>query len=435
MSGQPPIRRILSVNTSDRGGGAEQVAWTLFKAFQRENCESWLAVGNQTTADDQVVPLHASPFVDYSRYCNPHFQQLLQRSKLRDRLHGVEDFCFPYTNRLLALTGNRPDVVLCHNLHGGYFDLSALIALSVQVPFFVVLHDCWLLTGHCAYPVDCGRWQTGCGKCPDLSLPPALEVDGSAFNWLRKKGLMQSLRWFVAAPTQWLLDRARASILAPSMLDGRVIPCPVDPDVFHPANQQKARLDLGLRADESILVFAANRARSNPYKDSETIAKAIEIVAQRMPERPLHFISLGEEAPTRMVGRATFQYLPFLPNPIVARYLQAADVYLHAARAENFGLITAEAQACGTPVVSTAVGGLPEVIVGGETGLLVPPGDANAMAQAVCGLLGNDELRQQLGVNAARRARSLWRSDRVVQMYLDWFKESRQVWDAARVAA
>jgi glycosyltransferase involved in cell wall biosynthesis len=79
---------------------------------------------------------------------------------------------------------------------------------------------------------------------------------------------------------------------------------------------------------------------------------------------------------------------------------------------EGFGLPAAEAQACGTPVIATTAGAFPEVIADGETGVLVQPGDARALADAIQSLLGDPQRRAGMGVAGARRAQEQfsWRA-------------------------
>jgi glycosyltransferase involved in cell wall biosynthesis len=72
---------------------------------------------------------------------------------------------------------------------------------------------------------------------------------------------------------------------------------------------------------------------------------------------------------------------------------------------EPFGLVALEALACGVPVIASAVGGLKEIVLDGESGLLVPPGDVSALARALRLLLTDDSLRMRLGVGARLRAR------------------------------
>lgn len=87
----------------------------------------------------------------------------------------------------------------------------------------------------------------------------------------------------------------------------------------------------------------------------------------------------------------------------VARILAALDVFVLASRVEPFGLAAAEAMAAGLPVVATAVGGLPECVSDGETGVLVPPSDPPALAAALVALLGDPLRRRQLGVAGRQR--------------------------------
>jgi glycosyltransferase involved in cell wall biosynthesis len=89
---------------------------------------------------------------------------------------------------------------------------------------------------------------------------------------------------------------------------------------------------------------------------------------------------------------------------------------------EAFGLVALEAMACGIPVVAAAVGGLKEIVQDGESGLLVPPGDAAALAQALTALLANEPLRRRLAQGALRRA-ELFSLERRSRLLLELFIE------------
>jgi glycosyltransferase involved in cell wall biosynthesis len=88
----------------------------------------------------------------------------------------------------------------------------------------------------------------------------------------------------------------------------------------------------------------------------------------------------------------------------VPRLLNAADVFVLSSDWEGSPLSVMEAMAAGTPVVSTAVGGVPELIEEGESGLLVPPGDARALDGAMQYLLDNPDVRTSMGAASAKRA-------------------------------
>ena len=144
----------------------------------------------------------------------------------------------------------------------------------------------------------------------------------------------------------------------------------------------------------------------------------------------------GEDAPVERIGRAEVRFVPFQRDPkMVARYYQAADVYIHAAKVDTFPNSVLEALACGTPVVATAVGGIVEQVKGlritelgiydadEATGVLVSLGSAEAMAEALVTLLTDEELHRRLRKNAAQDASRRFDLNREAEDYLMWYQE------------
>lgn len=461
---EQPRLRILQVSTTDRWGGAEAVAWNLFKNYRNRGHESWLTVGRKYCDDPDVIviPNQRRPTI-WDGFCKGLQEQLkpLEENvpgvwRMREQVEawsspwrkiqrslGVEDFDYPGTQQLLTLPPHRPDIVHCHNLHGRYFDLRILPWLSQEVPLVLHLHDAWLLSGHCAHSLDCDRWKTGCGHCPDLTLYPAIERDATAYNWRRKRDIFARSRFYVTTPSHWLMGKVEQSILAPAIVKARVIPNAVDLSIFHPADRLLSRTVLGIHHDAKMLLFTANRIRRNIWKDYETMKAAVAKVAQRMHGQDLVFVALGDDGLPERIGQAEVRFVPYQKDPgAVARYFQAADIYIHAARAEVCPLTIIEALACGTPVVATGVGGIPEQVKGLElphfsswnsglnsyemnqaTGVLVPGGDAQAMAAAIEQLLRDDSLRRRLGENAALDAAKRFDIQGQADGFLSWYQE------------
>ena len=147
-------------------------------------------------------------------------------------------------------------------------------------------------------------------------------------------------------------------------------------------------------------------------------------MAERPLARPLIFLAVGEAGPNEKIGDTEIRFVPFLEgNKRVAEFYQAADLYIHAARADTFPTSILEALACETPVVATAVGGIPEQIIDEHTGRLTPAGDAEAMADAIASLIENDGLRRALGAKAGEVARRRFGRERMIEDYLCWFGE------------
>ena len=453
--------RILIASTTDLGGGAETSAWNLFNTYRGRGHLAWLTVGGKRSDNPNVFPIpnEASRSlwarlwlgVGYRIGLNLHDRQKLNRlndciriiSEPRRWLEtemGYEDYKHPGTHRLLELC-ELPEILHCFNLHGGYFDLRELPWLSGRVPVILDLRDAWLLSGHCAHSFDCDRWKIGCGECPDLNIPPKIRRDATAYNWQRKYKIYAKSHLYVSTPCQWLMKRVAQSMLAPAIVESRVIPTGVDLAVFHRADKSTARAELKLPQDAKILLFAANGVRRNIWKDYDTVRSAVALVGDHFQRAKILCLALGDNYPPERLGEAEVRFIPFENNSAtIARYYQAADLYVHAARADTFPRVVLEALACSTPVIATAVGGITEQIRGlrcetsrdsylntygadDATGVLTAKGDVEGMAHAIERMLKNDSLRYRMGENAGKDAEQRFSLQRQADQYLEWYQE------------
>lgn len=428
---------ICQITCRDHGGGAEQVALGLHRSYRAAGHDAWLVVGAQRGDEAGIIEL------DHDRFRNPWSRgwaavarrlETVQRlgaarraakliarpRKYLRRALGHEDFHQPATATLLDRLPRRPDVVHAHTLHGDYFDLRALPALSRRVPVVVTLHDMWLLSGGCFYALDCDRWRTGCGECPNLYVTPWIKRDRTAANRSQKQAIYRDSRLYVAAPSKWLLDRIDHSILSAAVVETRHIPNAVDLNTFTTGAREPDRTALGLGPDAITLLFAGRGLSRHPFKDYGTVRLAAGRAAA-LTGRPVVLLIAGEEGPTVRDGGVTIRFLGDLAAKAMAGAYRAADVYVHAARAENHPLAILEALACGTPVVATAVGGIAEQVTDGETGFLVERADSEAIARRIAQLAGDAALRQTMSRAAAATARRYGLADQA-SAYLDWYR-------------
>lgn len=152
--------------------------------------------------------------------------------------------------------------------------------------------------------------------------------------------------------------------------------------------------------------------RMEKRKGTLDLLQAIPAVLARIPDA--RFVLIGADRPHCPGNRTHAQYLADefspqvqrqvtlagrLPQADVDRWLQTADLFVAPSLYESFGLIFPEAMRWGTPVIGTRVGGVPEIITDGKTGLLVDAGEPIQLAQAILRMLTNDDLRQTLGVD------------------------------------
>jgi N-acetyl-alpha-D-glucosaminyl L-malate synthase BshA len=110
-------------------------------------------------------------------------------------------------------------------------------------------------------------------------------------------------------------------------------------------------------------------------------------------------------------------------QPRIVDYLSVADVLLLPSEQESFGLAALEAMACEVPVISTRVGGVPEVVTDGETGFLSEVGDVEKMSADAARLVRDTELRREMGRKARESAISRYSTDQVIPQYISFYEE------------
>lgn len=169
----------------------------------------------------------------------------------------------------------------------------------------------------------------------------------------------------------------------------------------------------------------------SPHKGQETFVLAMPAILARHPDTA--FLVVGDDfregeyirqlkrlAEGLGVGNKVF----FLgPREDIPEIMKDLTVFVSASKTESFGLVVAEAMAAGKPVAAAAVGGVKELVVTGETGLLFPPEDHEALAAAVAELLGDRELARRLGASGAVRAKENFSvatmTDKTLDVYSD----------------
>jgi len=181
---------------------------------------------------------------------------------------------------------------------------------------------------------------------------------------------------------------------------------------------------------ERILMHVSN------FRKVKNLPAVVDIFCGVRDETPSRLILIGDGPEREMVERVAAERgivddVVFLGDQeYIAGLLPVADVFLLPSEHESFGLAALEAMACGVPVVGSRIGGLPEVIVDGETGYLCGPHDIGCMRELVLGLLRDEGHRLEIGAAARERAIREFSRDRIVDQYVDAY--SRLVEEGTR---
>jgi glycosyltransferase involved in cell wall biosynthesis len=241
----------------------------------------------------------------------------------------------------------------------------------------------------------------------------------------------------------------------------RTVPCGFDPHEFAPLPREEARRCLGLNPAERIILqlgrMVPRKGVDNVIRGAACLRRQHGIATRllivggesRDPD-PVHTPEIGRlmqiAAAEGIADSVTF--VGSRGRSELRAYYAAADVFVTTPWYEPFGITPVEAMACGAPVVGAAVGGIKATVKHGESGLLVPPKNPDALAAALAQLFTNESLRASLGRNAVTRANALYTwskvADRVAEVYQEivrkvkhrshWASSARSV-AAARLAA
>jgi len=194
-----------------------------------------------------------------------------------------------------------------------------------------------------------------------------------------------------------------------------IVPCGVDLERFHPDTPAERR-PAGLHRIVMIGRLVGRKGVDDMIRGLRHLPRTELVVAGGPPiaelDRDPEVRRLRAVAGQVGVGdRVTFR--GSLPRPEIPPLLRSADVAVCAPWYEPFGMVALEAMACGVPVVTTAVGGMLDTVVDGETGLHVPPRRPGALAHAVGGLLADPERRRRMGAAGRQRAEQRYGWDRI----------------------
>ena len=325
--------------------------------------------------------------------------------------------------RDLAMAGaaDAPDVVHCHTW---YAALAGLVARPLTGAKLV-------LTTHSLEP----------------HRPWKVEQLGSAYHasvWVERTAYANA-DGVVAVSESMKADVQALYGVAPERI--RVIHNGIDPDEYRPSPSAETLRRLGVDPDVPFVLFVGRITRQKgilhlvrAVRYFDVGARGLQVVlcagAPDTPEIAAEMRALVDEVQGETAARIV--WIPaMLPKPDVITLYTEAAVFVCPSVYEPFGIINLEAMACETPVVASAVGGIPEIVVPGETGLLVPfeaeggdspePRDADAfsraLAAAVNALVADPERSAAMGRAARARvlARFSWR--RIAEITLDFYRE------------
>lgn len=410
----------IAIYSGDAFGGAARAAYRLHRALsETESIESTMIVRRKMDDDWKVdVPGGSKFSVSVANFLSS-IEGSLARSLGGSSLVPRS---VSWTSAINASEINRSDADLI-NLHwvcAGFLSIEEIAKITKPVVW--TLHDMWPFCGaeHIADDGPHTRWREGYKKENRSSLEHGFDVD--RWVWQRKmKAWERPMN--IVAPSEWLADCARSSIL---MRDWNVgaIPNALDLKMFKPINKGLAREVLGFPLGIKLILFGAIRGTQLPHKGWDLLQPALKEVARTLSNVEAVIFGQGEPRDPPVLGLPVRWLGHLHDDATLALLYSAADVVVIPSRCENLPQIGTEAQACGCPVVGFRTTGLGDVVEHGVTGFLAEPYDSVDLANGILWVLESDERSSGLSARARERAISKWAPEVVVPQYLKVFRRA-----------
>ena len=307
---------------------------------------------------------------------------------------GSDEIISELMKRITALD---PDVVITGNMHGAGWPLTLLTTLRAGgIKVVAFMHDTYFVTGRCAQPMACELYRTGCNSsCPTPNEYPRLAPEKIAAAWRERGEIFSGAnRVPLISNSQWTQSIAFGRFGNAATTD--VIHLALDHELFAPMSKATVRRLLGIREGKSIVALGAVDVH-NQWKGGPLFHGLHKALLNRSD---LTLVLFGRSSETLKSDKSFGLVMDERMMPFI---LNAADIFVSTATAESFGQSLLEASACGVPVVAFDVGGVGDVVVHNETGILVQEPSVENLLKAIDRLIANPSEREALG--RAGRAR------------------------------
>ena len=265
-------------------------------------------------------------------------------------------------------------------------------------------------------------------------IPHVATVHGSDLNILTRHKILAPLAQFIIRNSDMItvnstyMRRKMESLVSDCSSKIRIIPMGVDPAKFH----EFIFCDMKKKYKTSHIILSVGRLID--WKGTIYLINAIPDVIRKYPDTMLLIAGSGPEHDT-LIQRVqelglknSVAFLGVISNEELHSYYNSADVFVLPSinkdgKTEAFGVVLLEAMASGCPVIGSNVGGIPDIIIDGETGFLVPEQDPGMLAERILQILSDENLREQFRQNGLTRVREKFSWVKISKDFADVFDQ------------
>ncbi len=363
------IMKIMQINVVYKKGSTGKIVYDVHNQLVNKGVKSVVCYGRGRRLNEEYIHKIS-------------LEIIMKMQSLRSKMTGFAfSGCFLSTSALIKLIKTeKPTIVHLHNLNGYYVNIYRLLNFLKKnsIPTVLSLHAEFMYTGGCGNSLECSKWRTGCGNCPQkgLGLPSSKIYDQSATQWRLMKNSFEGFDdIIITTVSDWLTSRAKQ---APILSGKKIITVEngLDTTVFKPQDFSEIALKHSIMNEKIILHVTPDF--TNPFKGGNHVIA----IANRLLDENIKVIIVGFNGDQTNLPTNVIPVKHTQDQLELAKYYSMADITILTSKTETFSMVCAESLSCGTPVVGYKAGG-PESIALLEFSEFVEQGNVDKLEDTV----------------------------------------------------
>ena len=394
--------KIMQINVVYPNGSTGKIVKDIHDQLIKINHKSLVCFGRGAEVSEKNVYKIASEFI-------------MKAQSFRAKATGYTySGCFFSTRNLINIIRNEnPDVVHIHCINGYMVNIYKLLNYlkNNRIATTLTLHAEFMYTAGCGHALDCEKWKSGCGNCPQRKnggRPASRIFDRSANEWKLMKNSFEGFdNLVVTSVSEWLNNRAKES---PFFKDKelKVVLNGIDTaNTFIPSEFEKLKEELSLKDEKIVLHVTAN------FKDPIKGGSYVMEIAKRLEKYNIKFIIVGPNSKTDNLSDNVITLSKTENQKKLAELYSMADITLLTSLRETFSMVSAESLSCGTPLIGFKAGG-PETIAIKNFSAFIEQGNIDMLEKAI---IENLEMKNKFSEAIAKEAKLKYSKERMFNQY------------------
>jgi len=362
-------------------GGMESYAYNISKRMVEKGVDVTILCSTRDKTDK-------TEFIDGIKVIRQKPNFILSNTPIR--------FDLFFTMSKLVKDGNF-DLINAHTPVPFYADVAAMVSKIHKIPFVLTYHN------------------------DNVKNTFTMNIIANIYNYSFNLATLK-LSKFIITPSPYCYNESKFLKKIEDKL--RWIPPGVDINKYDIGNSFKIHDDHGIPRSSKIVLFVGQMSKAHAHKGIDDLIKAVKKVLREIKDVYLVLVGRGDMIPEYKKMCGTFGIIDnviftgFVDENTLIKYYKSSDVVVLPSTTvqEGFGMVLIEGNACGKPVIGTRVGGIQYVIKDGETGLLVPPKNPKALADAIIYLSNSEDVREKMGKNGRKIVEEIYTWKKATEM-------------------